>query len=123
MIKVFHLTTASRHDYPLTDLEASKRWLAGGYEPVAEIDTDDLEIAWFHTNHIDKPWWEDSKVNLIKQSRSSMVGDVFERNGDLYRVRAAGFSEISAVVYALRLRDRKNSVEGSEMPVLAGGES
>ena len=121
MVKVFHLTTNSRHDYPLTDLEASKRWLDKGYEPVAEIDTDDLEIAWFHTNHIDKPWWEDAKVNLIKQSRSSMVGDVFEHNGDLYRVCAAGFSKISAEVSVPG--DRKNSVEGSEVPVLAGGKS
>ena len=93
MIKVYH-STGSSSDYALSDQEAAEKWQRGSYEPVAEIDTDDLEIAWFHTNHIDKPWWEDGKVTLIKQSRSSMVGDVFEQDGCFHRVCAAGFSKI-----------------------------
>ena len=109
MIRVYHLTN-SRHNYPLTDFEATKRWIANGYEAVAEIDTDDLEIAWFHTNHIDKPWWEDKKVTLIKESRSSMVGDVLQLNDSLYRVCAKGFSKFSPV-------------DGLKISILAGGES
>jgi hypothetical protein len=93
-IKVYHSKEA-RCSYALSNEKAVQKWLRDGYEPVAEIDTNNLEIAWFHTNHIDKPWWEDDKVTLIKQSRSSQVGDLFEHNGDLHRVCSAGFSRIN----------------------------
>lgn len=51
------------------------------YELVAEVASDDLEVVYEKTNHIDRPWWENAGVTCVKQSRSTSVGDVAEVSG------------------------------------------
>ena len=63
------------------------------YELVALVDTNDLEEAWELTNHVDSDWTKGDKVLVDNDGeRSSMVGDVFERNGWFGVVDMAGFS-------------------------------
>lgn len=67
------------------------------YELVARVDTHDLDEAYGLTNHIDTAWWENEKVTLFKESRSSSVGDVLRYLGDpiehSFMVDMVGFTE------------------------------
>lgn len=48
-----------------------------GFEMVAEVVTDGhLEKVFELTNHIDKPWWENTEVKCHRKRRSTSVGDV-----------------------------------------------
>ena len=50
----------------------------GGYIAVADVDTDDLDVAYRQTNHIMSDWTLNRDVEaLVKRPRSSSVGDVF----------------------------------------------
>ena len=64
------------------------------YELVAEVNTDNLEIVFRQTNHIDYPWWENDDVKVIKKSRSTSVGDVVEINGKFWLCETIGFSKL-----------------------------
>jgi hypothetical protein len=64
------------------------------YELVAKVDTNSVEKAYELTNHIDCEWWENEGVELVKQSRSTSVGDVIEIEGKLHRCEMMGWKEI-----------------------------
>ena len=68
------------------------------FEAVASVDCDTLEEVFYLTNHIDKPWWDNPQVNLLKRSRSTSVGDVVEQveaNAlKKFRCQSAGWKEI-----------------------------
>ena len=71
----------------------------GNYTKVAEVDIDDLDIAWELTNSIESPWYELMRMtgagNVFDgPHRSSMVGDIFQIDGDLYIVAPVGFVEL-----------------------------
>ncbi len=79
------------------------------YEPVCEVNSDDLEMAWRLTNNVDSSWslQPDNKVKVtacrVTESgapcgvRSSMVGDVFELDGVPHVVSTAGFTPLPYV--------------------------
>lgn len=66
------------------------------YELVAVVDTDDVETAFRCTNHIDYSWWENVNVELVKQSRSTSVGDVIikEETGEVFVCASYGWDKI-----------------------------
>lgn len=46
------------------------------YHLVAQVDSDDLGVAFKLTNHIDSDWWNNEKVVCFnKKSRSTSIGD------------------------------------------------
>jgi len=63
-------------------------------EEVAIVNTDSLDTAFRQTNNIDKPWFDNEDVQVIKKSRSTSVGDVMELNDELYVVAPVGFEKI-----------------------------
>ena len=48
------------------------------YERVALVECEELGQTFQATNHIDVAWWENPEVTLIKESRSTSVGDIVE---------------------------------------------
>jgi hypothetical protein len=66
------------------------------YELVAEVDGDSIDDAFRYTNHIDCPWWENWNVALVKESRSTSVGDVVVRadTGEAWLCEPTGWSSV-----------------------------
>ncbi len=109
MIKVWHVNVEKigRQNYLVVCVgfdeqeqarEAKRLFDEGFYEQVAEISTDDLEVAWRLTNHIDTSW-SMNPADIVKvvgsdNVRSSMVGDIFIQNGIKYVVANVGFKPI-----------------------------
>ena len=86
MAKVWHAKTPT--------FGLSKQNFPTDYELVAEVDTDDLDIAFERTNTINRPWWENDRVKPLKQTRSTSVGDVVEVNGKYHLCEMAGWTEV-----------------------------
>jgi hypothetical protein len=67
---------------------------------VADVFTDDLDEAFEWTNNIDTPWTKlgtlqgNLKAYVNGPCRSTSVGDVMEKDGDLYLVLPAGFLKL-----------------------------
>lgn len=64
------------------------------YLHVADVETDDLEVAFEKTNSIDAPWWENkgvAKTFTGKGARSTSVGDLAFYNGVFYRCESCGW--------------------------------
>jgi len=78
------------------------------YVAVAKVDTDKLEVAWEKTNHIDDDWRENEEVTVLHAARyrSSMVGDVFEKDEKFYVVAPIGFGELDE--FLKRKKEEKN---------------
>lgn len=65
------------------------------FEIVASVKTDDLDEAFKLTNSINKPWFNNPQVKVIKKSRrSTSIGDILEHNGKMFVVVARGFVEL-----------------------------
>lgn len=67
------------------------------YELVAEVDTDDAEVAFSLTNHLDSPWTANDGVKKMgaTSARSTSVGDVMRVNsGQYFYVAPIGFRPI-----------------------------
>jgi hypothetical protein len=47
-----------------------------GFEKVAEVEAEDLGNVFYLTTHVTHEWWLNEGVTLVKESRSSSVGDV-----------------------------------------------
>ena len=86
MIKVWHAVK------PTFGLTAQS--FPADYELVAEVDTDDLDVAFERTNTIHGPWWENESVLAIKQTRSTSVGDVLEVGDKHYKCEPIGWTEL-----------------------------
>jgi hypothetical protein len=71
----------------------------GFYSCVAEIDTDDMNYAYRHTQHIDDSWAEHPaegvRVVANELVRSTSVGDFLEDDGVYTAVARMGFSTLS----------------------------
>lgn len=66
------------------------------YSLVATVNTNDLDEAFELTNHLDKNWSENDKVDAVSSSvRSTMVGDLMEIDEEFYIVLALGFKKLS----------------------------
>lgn len=76
-------------DPELQTLEFRRLYLA------AIVETNDPEIAYRLTQHVDRPWHESSQVRAVTRSRSTSVGDVLEtEDGRLLLVAPFGFTEL-----------------------------
>lgn len=65
---------------------------------VADVDTDNLDIAFTLTNNIDIPWTENKKViPACENLRSTSMGDVLIKEGIAYLVLDTGFKDISII--------------------------
>lgn len=85
MISIFH---ASPPDFSARQPEGTK------YHHVADVDTNDIELAYELTNSIDAPWWGNQLVNKTftgKGTRSTSVGDLAIHNGITYRCESFGW--------------------------------
>jgi len=69
--------------------------LAQKLSKVADVHTDDLNIAFRQTNTIDDCWWHNSDVvAVVAHARSTSVGDVLEKDGQAFVVAFCGFEPI-----------------------------
>lgn len=91
MIQVWHFDGMTQ---PHTVNESASKFK--NYRHVANISVDDLEQAYYLTQHLENDWTENSLVHtLVGRCRSSMVGDIFIRDGSMYFVDVVGFREIA----------------------------
>jgi hypothetical protein len=72
-----------------------------GYERVAELDVacatsiEALEKAFVMTQNLTDPWCQSPGVNaLVKEARSTMIGDVFVIDGKSHVVAMVGFRPV-----------------------------
>jgi hypothetical protein len=71
----------------------ARKWMADYakyYEPVCEVDTDDLEVAFEATNLWEMP----ELTKRLGRCSSSSVGDIFVKDGDCYIVDSFGFKQL-----------------------------
>lgn len=102
MIKVYHANEnidresfSYGRDKTYSRASALLMLAAGNYSLVAEVDTDDLDVAYQKTNHIDSTWTDNDLVTAIGyEHRSSHIGDIFELGDDLYVIASIGFDKI-----------------------------
>jgi len=80
---------------PMFDKDKKPPW-PEMYVAVAKVDSDKLEVAFEKTNHIDRDWRGNKNVEVLaaKRYRSSMVGDVFEKDGKHFIVDVVGFKPL-----------------------------
>ena len=81
---------------------------AGHYHLVAHIEGDWSSLDYFEhkvhedifrlTNHINKPWWENEGVTLVKESRSTCVGDVIMIGNHRFMAHNASWVALDPVV-------------------------
>ena len=99
MVTIYHNTNFIDFRYMFGTPEEMKAGIAA-LKPeelvkVAEVETDDLDVAYRQTNHIDTAWYENADVVAYnRDARSTSVGDVLELNGERYVVAVAGFLKI-----------------------------
>jgi len=100
MIKVWHRRAPT---FDEDKGEATRAWMAGGYECVATVTSpptewsghEEEEWAFFRTNSIDKLWTDNDGVAPVRREiRSTSVGDIVERSdGRLMLCAFAGWTE------------------------------
>lgn len=68
------------------------------YDLVARVeveDPEDLDRAYELTNHIDRPWFDNEGVSVVRRGRSTSVADVIVSEGVAYRVaRPVGYERL-----------------------------
>ena len=65
------------------------------YELVAVVHGTDVENAFYFTNHIDKAWFDHINVKVVKESRSTSVGDLVEdEDGQLWLCAGCGWEKV-----------------------------
>lgn len=86
-------------------VNAAQAFTLGSYTKVAEVETDDLEVAWELTNNLASSWSRDPHASVTVTTplpvvdgktwglRSSMVGDVMIKDGIGYVAASFGFEE------------------------------
>ena len=91
--KVYHVTTPNFRSNGNLSKHAS-----GKFELVADVDTDDLNLAFRLTNDVGWNWWLNPEVSAyVKPCRSTSVGDVIVLpDGEAYVVLAAGFERLAS---------------------------
>jgi hypothetical protein len=52
------------------------------FDLVAEVECENLGDVFRLTNHIDESWWKNEGVTLVKESRSTSIGDVVVASDD-----------------------------------------
>ena len=77
--------------------------LTMGYVHVADVEVDLRSLnslmlgrAFQLTNHIDQEWWLNEGVTLVKESRSTSVGDIFIIGNETFIVEPVGYLYLGA---------------------------
>lgn len=74
----------------------------GLYQKVADVFTDNLDVAFEKTNHIDKSWQENEEVNaVVSKARSTSVGDLMVRDEEVFVVSSIGFEKMPVELKSL----------------------
>lgn len=76
-----------------------KALIEGEYHAVAVVDTDERDVAFMRTNHIESDWRENDTVTALPgEHRSTSVGDIIEdtETGAMAIVAPMGFTEVAA---------------------------
>lgn len=103
VIEIFHQTrdweSEERLWDPLFNEDTAPPW-PHNYKRIAAVASSDLDVAWEKTNHIDSDWTENREVRLLDKNpqRSSMVGDVFVKDGEAFMVMHVGFKPLSELL-------------------------
>jgi hypothetical protein len=64
------------------------------YQLVAEVECDNFGDVFYLTNHVHQEWWKNEGVTLIKESRSTSVGDiVVDENDNIHLCASMGWKE------------------------------
>ena len=71
-------------------------WFPEDYQLVAEVDTDDVDEAYYLTNDLGKDWWLNEGVTAhLVPCRSTSVGDVLVRpDGKVFTVSRLGYRRL-----------------------------
>lgn len=101
MARIYHSkNTRDSSFYPDADIFGRDDAIAAfcttdQYELVALVDTDDLDLAYQLTNHIDQPWTQNSGVTaLTDRPRSTMIGDIIINSDGAFVVAGVGFESL-----------------------------
>jgi len=119
--RLFHRKDHSSLEIPFLDIEEGLKWHISGFPPkgfeqVAIVLSDDLEVIYRLTNHIDETWWEatfdvqlpDGSIRPAKdliwpshgyqeepKHRSTSVGDVvILENGTVWQCASLGWEQV-----------------------------
>lgn len=75
--------------------QAGVAWRKGEYTYVADVEGDDLEEAFSKTQHLATEWQANEGVTATEGSkRSTSVGDIVVKDGQLYFVASFGFEQL-----------------------------
>lgn len=89
MVKVYHNRNFSNY------MLDKKMPTSNDLTLVAEVDTDNLDVAYTLTNSIDEYWWDNDGVDaIVTHTRSTSCGDVMNVGDDWYIVASVGFEKI-----------------------------
>jgi hypothetical protein len=96
MIKVYHHESMELMSRPKLH-EVLEAFNEGKHHLVAEVQTDNLEIAYQQTNHITRPWYQNPDVtdHSSQRGRSTSIGDVLEHDGEMWLVAPVGFERLA----------------------------
>lgn len=90
MIKVFHNPNFTKRAFLSEEMLVQKvRQDMEKMELIAEVDSNSLDDAFNIMNEGDA-----EKVTILKETRSTSVGDILELNGIKYVVSSMGFEEV-----------------------------
>lgn len=98
MVEIYH--NDKFMDYALrnyTTPQDERRLGTTTVHQVAVVETDDLNMAYQLTNHIDSDWTKNAGVRMtpsVQTARSTSVGDILRHDRRLYTVETFGFREI-----------------------------
>ena len=97
---IFRDSISFREDGRYNAVSALLSFAEGNYTKVANVDTDDVDIAYELTNSIDTAWYETMRMTGAGKvfgtaHRSTSVGDILKvADGGLYIVGPIGFVEL-----------------------------
>lgn len=104
MIQVYHNTQALDPEHqshlfaPITLPEGSPR--LSDCVLVAVVDVDSLDAAYYLTQHVERPWWDNARARRIEgeRQRSTSVGDLLvDEVGVVWVVTGHGFVETGEI--------------------------
>jgi hypothetical protein len=88
-----HMATAKVYHAIEPSYDENLQPFPRGFELVAVVECDNLGEVFYLTNHIERPWFENAGVTVVKESRSTSVGDVVEFDGKRYQCMPCGWKE------------------------------
>lgn len=97
MIKVYHFPATMFRSIPFEDSPKQVQLAVAEfpkYHLVAEVDSDDLDTALKSTRSLESHWSMNDGVKPRMISRSTCVGDVFQKGDEYFIVSSSGFVKV-----------------------------